>query len=299
LYKYKNGNYTVEIYKDGTKIRSWDCSEIPRVEFPESVDLKITDHCTGGCEFCHENSSLQGKHANKKDIYNILQDLPQGVEIAIGGGDPLSHPHIIEIVSTLSTWGLVVNITASLDSALQNINKINYMRKDGMSHGLGLSQVGGSSNIIHQLCPSLIDKNTVFHTIAGIDNPCDLATHPPDLDNNKILILGYKNIGRGKQYYTQKVEDNLRGWRYWLPAILSRGWYHISFDNLAIEQLGVKELVSPELWSESYMGNDGEFTMYVDAVKMEYAESSISDRFPLNGMGVCEAFRKIERRSNL
>lgn len=44
LSKYRNGNYNVMIFEDGTKIRynDLDCL-IP--EFPESMDMKISNFC--------------------------------------------------------------------------------------------------------------------------------------------------------------------------------------------------------------------------------------------------------------
>ena len=50
----------------------------------------------------------------------------------------------------------------------------------------------------------------------------------------------------------------------------------VSFDNLAIEQLDVKRLMSEEEWNQFYMGNDGNFTMYIDLVEKQFATSSIS-----------------------
>ena len=41
-----------------------------------------------------------------------------------------------------------------------------------------------------------------------------------------------------------------------------------------MKQLEVQKCLTPEQWSEFYMGNDGQFTMYIDAVKQEYAMSS-------------------------
>lgn len=52
----------------------------------------------------------------------------------------------------------------------------------------------------------------------------------------------------------------------------------ISFDNLAIEQLNVKKLFTIEGWEQFYMGDDFCFTMYIDAVKQEYAPTSRSDK---------------------
>ena len=48
----------------------------------------------------------------------------------------------------------------------------------------------------------------------------------------------------------------------------------VSFDNLAIEQLDVKRLLTQEEWDEFYMGDDGSTTYYVDMVERKFARSS-------------------------
>lgn len=48
----------------------------------------------------------------------------------------------------------------------------------------------------------------------------------------------------------------------------------VSFDNLAIEQLNVKRLLTQEEWDEFYMGDDGKVTYYVDMVERKFAQSS-------------------------
>ena len=60
-------------------------------------------------------------------------------------------------------------------------------------------------------------------------------------------------------------------------------WFEsISFDNLALEQLDVKSLMSEKDWNQFYMGADGTSTMYIDMVKREFAKSSTSvNRYPL------------------
>ena len=57
----------------------------------------------------------------------------------------------------------------------------------------------------------------------------------------------------------------------------------VSFDNLAIKQLDIREVIGEEKWKEFYMGDDGQYTMYVDLVKNECAKSSTSpDRRPID-----------------
>ena len=64
LVKYRNGNYFVTIDLDtGTKVRSNDL-DFFEPEYPESMDVKITNCCDMGCKFCHENSKPDGKHVD-------------------------------------------------------------------------------------------------------------------------------------------------------------------------------------------------------------------------------------------
>ena len=63
LQKYKNGNYTVFLYTDGTKEKITE-EEYFKAEFPDSIDLKITNYCDANCPMCHEKSTRNGKHGN-------------------------------------------------------------------------------------------------------------------------------------------------------------------------------------------------------------------------------------------
>lgn len=47
---YLNGNTTVTIEKDGTKTREYD--NVPSPLHPESIDVKITNYCDMGCNYC-------------------------------------------------------------------------------------------------------------------------------------------------------------------------------------------------------------------------------------------------------
>ena len=48
----------------------------------------------------------------------------------------------------------------------------------------------------------------------------------------------------------------------------------MSFDNLALKQLNIKQYLTEEEWSRFYCGSDGSFTMYIDAIEQKYAMSS-------------------------
>ena len=119
----------------------------------------------------------------------------------------------------------------------------------------------------------------------------ELANH--DL---KILILGYKELQRGINYKSDHVDNINTNKQYLynhLQDILTK-FKVVSFDNLAIEQLNVKRVVSKEDWEEFYMGDDGNFTFYIDMVKGEFSKNSIAkDRYQIGNKTIDEMFQFI------
>lgn len=70
LGSYRNGNYDVTIYDDGTKVRRTEEDDfIP--EFPENIDVKITDNCQIGCQFCFVEDTEISTDAKTKKIQDI------------------------------------------------------------------------------------------------------------------------------------------------------------------------------------------------------------------------------------
>ena len=100
------------------------------------------------------------------------------------------------------------------------------------------------------------------------------------LENNnlKMLILGYKHLRRGNKYF-ETEQNNIEAKQKWLYENLEdiiQKFNVVSFDNLAIEQLDVKRLLTQEEWDEFYMGDDGVMTYYIDMVERKFAQSSTS-----------------------
>lgn len=290
LARYQNGNSTVAIYGDGTKVR--ECEGQPAPEHPESIDLKITGWCDGACAYCHESSTPQGQHAEVSTILEIVGGLPPGVEIAIGGGDPFSHPEIGPILERLANSGLIANVTVNGRHLQRHAGAIRRFRAAGLLYGLGVSYALGMMAAFEKTA----DDNTVVHFIAGEHRPADaialLRVHP------KILVLGYKRFGRGINYFGARVDHCIGAWRYWIGPMMRMG-ATVCFDNLALEQLSIQQQIPAGLWERSYMGTDGQFTMYVDAVRDEYAPSSTSLRRPRNGMSIRQMFATLRPTAHL
>lgn len=64
-----NGNVRVQIFEDGTKIRSYDGKAVPKL--PESADIKISDYCDAGCPHCFVGTTLIATVNGNKPIDQI------------------------------------------------------------------------------------------------------------------------------------------------------------------------------------------------------------------------------------
>lgn len=263
---YTNGGCHVSIFESGTKVRKV-LSDVPPV-LPEQMDLKITDWCDAGCAWCHEGSTLEGTHGDLNKALKLLEPLPAGAEIAIGGGDPLSHPDFEYFVSTLASRGIVPSVTVNGKHFERHREMLTKLTSAGKLFGVGFSY--------HREIPDWDYEHLVLHFIAGVHDPEILLAD--GVSSKKILILGYKQFGRGKDLFSirpEKVNDMITKWYRLLPFLAQK--HHLSFDNLAIEQLNPKRLFADKAkFEQQYMGPEGQYSMYVDAVKEEYALSSYS-----------------------
>lgn len=268
LGEYINGNYTVKLFEDGTKIRETnDNNFIP--DFPESMDINITDRCDNNCEFCYACAAPDGKHG---DILNakFIDTLRPFTEVALNGND-LSHPDLFEFLIKLKRKNIIASVTVNQVHFMKFIKTITSLVELDLIKGLGISLVKPTEEFINKVKQF---PNAVIHIINGIVTMDQLQKL---YDNNlKILILGYKTVGRGKDYYSQEVEDNKEIIYNNIKDIISR-FKVVSFDNLALKQLRLERIMSIEKWDEFYMGDDGEFTMYVDIVKGYFSQNSMSE----------------------
>ena len=288
MYTYKNGNYTVTIFNDGTKIRqTMDDEFIPL--FAENCDIKITDKCSQNCSFCYEGCTKTGKHG-KLFEYRFIDSLHPYTELALNGND-LDHPDLIKFLEFLKKKKVFANITVNQTQFINNFDLIKKLSKDKLVYGIGVSLQKANNTLITKMSEI---PNTVLHTINGILTENDineLANH--DL---KILILGYKELQRGINYKSNHI-DNINANKQYLynnlQDILTK-FKVVSFDNLAIEQLNVKRVVNKEDWEEFYMGDDGNFTFYIDMVKGEFSKNSIAkDRYEIGNKTIDEMFQFI------
>lgn len=272
LKKYQNGNYMVTIYKDGTKIRENDLDYFD-ADFPESIDCKITNNCSLGCVMCHEQSTPNGKHG---DIMNeeFINHLHKGTEIAIGGGSVTNHPDLVPFLKKLKEIGVIANITVHQKEYENNKSLIEMLIRENLIYGLGISFSNLNDDFWNDV---LKNDNVVVHLIEGIHGG-DVFDYLAE-KNAKILILGFKMFGRGKILMESKANVLINIQRKWLHDNIKKymtKYKVISFDNLAIENLEIKNILNKEEWQKFYQGDDGTHTMYVDMVERKFAKTSTS-----------------------
>lgn len=228
-----------------------------------------------GCSFCHEKSTIEGKHG---DLNNpIIDTFSPYTEVAIGGGNPLSHPQLEDFLARLKSLKCFPSMTVNQKHFLDEYERLVRFRDSKMIYGLGIS----ISNMTKDLADKIIEfPNAVCHVIAGITT-LEQLKQMSELGIKKVLILGYKIFGRGEQFYNDHILDNIVELRSHMEEVQTL-FEVLSFDNLAIKQLDVKSLMTEEKWNKFYMGDDGSFTMYIDLVEQKYAQSSTStERFDL------------------
>lgn len=269
LNTYKNGNYKVVLFDDGTKIRQTNEDKFIS-SFPECIDLKITNKCDMGCKYCHEDSTITGEHGDILDA-EFINTLKPYTELALGGGNVLCHPNLIEFLTILKAKNIIANITINQVHFSVYKELIQYILDNELIKGLGISLTKSpDEEFISEIKKY---SNIVIHVINGVVQLADLRK----LYNQgfKLLILGYKQFRRGEDYFSSDVIINKQIIYHNIEEI-NKGFKVVSFDNLAIKQLNLRRLFSDEEWQEFYMGDDGQFTMYIDLVKRHFAKNSIS-----------------------
>lgn len=270
LTTYTNGNYHVTLLNDGTKIRYNRLDNLIPA-FAESIDCNITERCDGGCGYCYLGCNEDGKHADLNQSF--FDTLHRGQELALNGND-LSHPQLKEFLIRMKNQGVICNLTVNQIHLIRCIDKIRELVNEELIYGLGVSLVNSADSRLYYYLKEF--PNAVLHTIDGLlssENIYNLSDK-----NIKLLILGYKVLGRGDDYYNKhhdEIENNIE----WLKnniMYLKNAFNVISFDNLAIEHLDLKNQVAKDIWKYSYMGDEGSYTFYIDAVNKKFALSSLS-----------------------
>lgn len=290
----KNGNMYVLYFGDGTRIMISDEDELVP-EYPLSIDLKITDKCSHNCPFCYENSTPDGKDADE-EMLKILDTLPPGTEIAVGGGNPLECELLKGLIFGQHKHRIAVTINQK-DFKMDKLYELEHLSEwEGRLNALGVSVTHVDDSFLDEINRLSDTFHIVVHVIAGIITMEELEKL---YDKNiRLLILGYKDIGRGKIY--KQENESVKKHILELADRIEEIKEHFmvtAFDNLALEQLGVQRKIPEKDWKVLFQGEEGEFSMYIDLVNKEFSYSSYDERrFPIKeGMTIKDMFGFLRR----
>lgn len=108
------------IYFNGKTFRFALDNSIPvqELDFPEFYDVKITDNCSGKCKYCYMNSLPNTNHfddiVGKTDrFFGKMTVNQRPFQVAIGGGEPTSHPDFIPLLEKFYNLGITPNYTTN------------------------------------------------------------------------------------------------------------------------------------------------------------------------------------------
>ncbi|GIU69194.1 MAG: hypothetical protein KatS3mg002_0430 [Candidatus Woesearchaeota archaeon] len=254
-----------------------DLNKIYLPDTPELVDLKITDYCDKECNFCYQGSSKKGKHAEENTIYNILWVLKElkVFEVALGGGEPTTHPHFKKILKNVVNYGMVPNFTTSrLDWMYEDPEIFDYVG------GIGYTC---TSNLDTKILDKILKDFNYFNTKLTIQIPMGCVTrnefeyivkYAKDRYLN-ILLLGFKKDGRAHKF-------NPIDYHWWCDIIEKNKIYYFGVDtSMLYEYLPILELKSDSVFFSS---PEGSRSMYIDAIEQFIAPASynIKNKYYMN-----------------
>lgn len=281
--KIKKDKNAIVIYNkyNGEKIRLSD-TEYNKSTYPELVDLKITDYCPYGCEFCYQSSTKKGLHASLDSIKKIVNELAdkQVFEIALGGGEPTMHPDFIEILQYISDNQITVNFTTYSTAWLNNKNIVDAVNRYVSAIGVSIHNLKDINkfNKIKQkidhgqkIVAQHVLNSTTLNETCNIIN--DIISN-----NGDILLLGFKDFGFGLNY--QKNNFSVKNFTFNLKLILDNlqnKYFTISVDTKVVQEYKKVLMdvlnVNPILMT----AEEGKFSCYIDAVTNKISESSYSN----------------------
>lgn len=269
---YLNGNVRITLEDDGTRTMEVQDGEEFEFDYPASMDVTITTKCDGGCPYCYMGCLPEGKDAELLDrpLFNTI--LP-GTEIAINLNN-LQHRQLFQFLSQMKTKGIIVNGTVNQIHFMKYTHILKTLCESQLLWGLGVSLQKPNEEFIRRIKEF---PNAVIHVINGLWSPEDINyMRNKDL---KVLILGYKTIGRGIKFReeNESVIKMQQEYLYDNLAAIVPDFHVVSFDNNSLSQLDVKRILPPDQWDTFYQGDEGTLSMFVDLVNGTFARSSLVD----------------------
>lgn len=259
---------------------------------PLLVDMKITDYCAFGCTYCYQGSTAKGAHAD----YSVVRDFIEACsrmlvfEIAIGGGEPTTHPEFMRIIEAANNECITVNFTTRNKSFFTpaNVKELKldqfYTRKVG---GIAVSVDSLQDVKDWEKHINEVREKLEWQGLYGMNLQVVLGAMPLEElvrifkyvgnYNRKgkvfgtITLLGWKTTGRGSLVQPYNVKG-------WTKILNNRADYYVRTGvDTQIASEYEEELKKAGVPEELYSLEEGKQSMYIDAVTKVAAPSSFCD----------------------
>ena len=294
--QYTNGNRVVVVGDNGYKFRlvREGQESTPYVpEFPETIDINLSNRCAHNCSFCYLDATPEGGEASIRDLIGwrflpkLFRGLPKGVEVAINyNGIGVAAFLFLRAVREFNL-NFTVNVTVKYTKETLTIMKMWWDL--GYFNALGVSVT--NAHQIQQVEEMKGDMPVVYHLINGVHSIPQITR---EFKNLNFLILGYKKLGRGVGVAPRLLSKN-----EWLSVIESakNNQHIISVDTLGYFQQKEADVVLPKPITQYGFVGDEVASMYLDLVKKEYGKSSaLPERFKIqNRQTIIEMFANLKK----
>jgi len=280
------GYWTLFDRSHGFKLRFSfnDVIEIKCASLPELVDLKITDYCQKQCGYCYQKSGRCGEHANYFVIEELIKALAklQVFEIALGGGEPTTHPKFLDVLKKCKEYRIVPNFTTRNYDWFRDSKNVEVFDQCcgrvafSAERPYDIAEVATIRDYFHfyshRVCAQVIDKVSDIIELAK-------AAKKYGVD---LTLLGFKETGRGEEYKFSKHQiERFAGFdaiREICGHRLDTRFYGAACGGISVDtkyladHLGEiqKSGIEPRL----YTTQEGVFSMYIDAVQRKMGPSS-------------------------
>ena len=182
---------------------------------PTLVDIQLTRRCPMGCPHCYVAARPDGAHMDCEDTRLVLRACADaGVcQLALGGGEPLLHPRIIDILAEAHALGLVPNLTTTgldLDEP-----KLEALARYAGAVALSLEAVGeefgryrragfaffeeAQAKLRRHHIPMVFQVTLSRESLLDLPSVIDYCLTVPDLYG--VIFLAYKAVGRGEGFH--------------------------------------------------------------------------------------------------
>ncbi|MCK9603184.1 MAG: radical SAM protein [Candidatus Omnitrophica bacterium] len=264
--------------RNGDKLR-FAVGSYTKAKRPELVDMKITDYCAFGCPFCYQGSTPLGEHATLDNITEAIRQMKKArvFEVAIGGGEPTTHPNFVEILVRFRGAGIVPNFTTkSLGWVKRNWGAIENTVGAFAFSCMTAKDVVSATKALSGVPRSRMN----LHYVMGLENEAGFvaflrAAHQHGF---RVTLLGYKTTGRGGGV----VPHDYSNWVDLVQLLTRVG----ACPTLSIDTpLAAEYEDRLPIPSYAFHTKEGFVSAYIDAVQMGLGASSFQQEslIPLSG----------------